>query len=193
MKRMLTYIAALSLIAVGSLAPDSLAHAQDNSSASTLVGTEWKLVEIQRSAQDVASVADANITITFDSQGRVGGNSSCNSYGGSYQAGPSNALTFGDIISTLRACVDTRLMDLETEYYRALNGVASYSISGSTLRLTYNGASVLEFTAGAPSTPGMPRTGTSGADYTLFLIIGLALAALVAGSLAWSRRSHNAT
>jgi heat shock protein HslJ len=150
-----------------------------------MIGKNFKLVELQRSSQDVLNTTNANVTLRFDDQGSAGGNSPCNSYSAPYQAGSGQALTFGPVLTTLRACVDTSLQNLETEYYDALKSVNSYSFDGATLQLTYdNGASILKFAADGTSTgsvPGMPRTGFAG---TQFLVAGL-LVLVAVGSVAW--------
>lgn len=171
MKRILIYMTTISLLTSASLATGRPIHAQDNGLPIELTGTEWKLLEIQRSTQDVLSTANTNVTLTFDIQGLARGNSACNSYSAPYQTGAGQALTLGDLVSTLRACVDTSLMDLETEYYRALQDVMTYSFDGATLQLFYNnGPSVLKF--GAASIPGMPKTGGLGANHPVFPLAG---------------------
>jgi heat shock protein HslJ len=154
-------------------------------------------MEIQRSAQHVMSTEHVNITLKFDAEGHAGGDSTCNYYGVDYQTGPDQALTFHNLISTLKACVDTSLMDLENEYYKALEGVATYSFDGITLQLFYNnGDSVLKFGGGSspsPTIPGMPRTGGDGANQALFIITGLLLVLFGAGLLASTKGRQSAT
>lgn len=194
MKQTLTKTIAILLLTLAFIASggsiSSPAHAQDNSLPAGVIGTEWKLMEIQRSAQDVLSTAHVNITLKFDAEGRAGGDSTCNYYGMSYQTGPGQALTFHDLISTLRACVDTSLMDLETEYYTALQGVTTYGFDGETLQLFYNnGGSVLKFGT-ATMIPGMPKTGRSGADPGGIAVAGLLLALSGAVLLASVQIAH---
>ena len=78
MKRILIYMTTISLLTFASLASGSPTHAQDNGLPSGMAGTEWKLLEIQRSTQDILSTANTNVTLTFDTQGLAKGNSPCN-------------------------------------------------------------------------------------------------------------------
>lgn len=185
MRHILSGMRAIPLLAFGCFAAFGSAHAQESSFPAGVTGTPWKLLEIERSAQDILSTSNVNITLSFDGQGLAGGNSACNFYSAPYQTGAGQALTFDPLISTLRACADASLMNLETEYYSALDGVASYSFDGTTLQLFYNnGGSVLRFgTTAAPPVPGMPRTGGAGSNYTILATAGALLALLGAACL----------
>lgn len=202
---MTTALLMLTLMVVGNPISNP-AHAQetnDNALPAGVIGAEWKLMEIQRSAEDVLNTEHLNVTLKFDAQGHAGGDSTCNYYGADYQTGPDQALTFHNLISTLILCVDTSLMDLEAEYYKALQGVTSYSFDGTTLQLFYNkGDSVLRFGGGSspgpgpgpgPTIPGMPKTGGDAANHGLFVISGMLLVLLGAGLLASTRRRQAAT
>lgn len=186
MKRILTYFSTLFLLAVAFLAGGvaGVAHAQDNSLPAGMVGPAWRLVEIQRSPQDALDTSNLNVTLTFEADGRAGGNSTCNGYSAAYRTGAGQALTFTDLVSTLRACVDTSLMDIESEYYAALSGVSSYTFDGATLQLLYNnGASMLKYDLIASSVPGMPATGVAegfGASYAYFM--GPVFALIIVGA-----------
>ncbi len=180
-----------ALLVLGFLVGGGATYAQESGLPAGVVGTTWKLLEIQRSTQDVLSTASVDITLEFDGQGLAGGNSTCNSYSANYQAGAGQSLTFESLISTLRACVDQSLNDLETEYYRALEGVASYSSDGTTLRLFYNnGGSVLLFGSSSTpgTTPGMPRTGMPNSTFGVILGTGVLLVLVGAACVASRRR-----
>lgn len=108
-------------------------------SSAELEGTSWKLVEI--AGQPV--VTGSTPTLSFDEQGQAGGNGSCNSFGGEYQAG-NGKLTFGPLMSTLMYCENT--MEQETAYLAALQEAAGYEIKdGTLLILDANGQVVLIF------------------------------------------------
>lgn len=203
--RMITALFMLALMVLSSPISNP-AYAQEHSLPAGVIGTGWKLMEIQRSAEDVLSTQHLNVTLKFDAEGHAGGDSTCNFYGADYQTGPDQALTFHNLISTLKACVDTSLMDLEAEYYRALQSTTSYSFDGTTLQLFYKSGNdsggVLRFGAGSgagsgtgpgigPIIPGMPRTGGDGASHALFAIMGL-LVLSGAGLLASARRRQSA-
>jgi heat shock protein HslJ len=123
----LLMILALFLVACGALG-----------SGAELEGTSWNLVEI--AGQPV--VTGSNPSLGFE-QGQAGGNGSCNSFGGSYEAG-NGKLTFGPLMSTLMYCED--VMEQETAYLAALQEAAGYEIKdGILLILDANGQVVLIF------------------------------------------------
>ncbi len=201
MQRLLRYIAAFSLLAIGLFSVVSLAHAQTGPSLG-IAGEGWHLTQIQRSAGNSTDTSDVTITINFDDQWQASGHSTCNSYGASYQQGADNSLTFSDFLQTFRACVDTRLMGLENEYFAALQNVTSYNLNNDTLQLFYNGGnSVLTFeptpvpgTTGTTggTTIGMPQTGLGVADITPSVIFGVSLLLLGASLLVWRRLARSA-
>ena len=188
MRKLLGIVAAIALVVFGVAAAGGSAYAQSDGLTPGVVGVEWQLLEIQRSPQDVVDTSSANITLGFDGQGLATGHSPCNGFSAPYQAGANGSLTFGDVLSTLRACVDNSLMNLESEYYGALKGVSSYSFQGDRLLLTYNsGASILKFgpsvasqsgPAGPPAGTGdevplgMPQTGMMDFNYTPLAALG---------------------
>ncbi|MEO5952683.1 MAG: META domain-containing protein [Chloroflexia bacterium] len=179
MHRKLRFFLAIPLLAFVLFAAVGSANAQH----AGLSGTAWKLTSI-KSSTGVKNTADQNITLNFDSNGHAVGQSTCNSYGGDYAAGNDGSLTLSQIISTLRACVDNALMDLEREYYDALNTVSSYITSGDTLEITYANNGVLIFQS-VTATVGMPQTGFGIADATPFAILGVSLILLGSGFLYW--------
>lgn len=97
-----------------------------------LEGTRW-VVGSTISADAVSSIpsgATASITIT---EGTVAIESGCNTGSGSVTVGE-NALTFGPIATTTRACEDD-LMGLEAAVFAALDGEASYEIEADVLTI----------------------------------------------------------
>jgi heat shock protein HslJ len=112
----LTLVLTLSLAACGS--PASIPE---------LNGTSWSLVEIN--GQPVQ--ADSNPTLIFDADS-AGGNGSCNSFGGDYEA-KNGKLTFGGIFSTMMYCED--VMDQEFAYLGALENAASYQVKDGMLQI----------------------------------------------------------
>ena len=187
MQLKLSYFLALPLFAFILVAAVGSASAQQ----AELAGTSWKLTSIQSPTSGTKSTSDQNITLSFDSKGNVGGQSTCNSYNGSYTAGDDGSLAITQVISTLRACVDNALMDLEAEYYAALNDVTSYALNGDTLVLTSADGGTLTFES-ANATVGMPQTGASFgfADAAPFAVLGVSLVLLGAGFLFWRRASQ---
>lgn len=110
-------------------------------SGQELAGTRWQLRSIDGS--DVAAGVSANLN--FEAGGQVGGSGGCNSFGGSYQAdAATGTISFAELISTLMACLDGNVMQVEVNFFAALNGAASYQIQGDTLTIS-GGGHVLVF------------------------------------------------
>lgn len=107
-------------------------------SGGDLAGTRWSLVALNGQAP---IPAPGPITLEFDTGGQAGGNSGCNSYGAAYVA-DRGSLKITDLVSTLRACVDTRLNDQEASYLSALAAVAGYELTGDRLILRDAGATI---------------------------------------------------
>jgi heat shock protein HslJ len=179
---MLAFLPLLAL-ALSTVASSGAAHAQESGLPKGMLETQWKLIEIRHSGQDVKDATYTGVagtTLLFELEGRVGGSSPCNTYSAPYQAGAGEQLTIGDVVSTRRACLDPALQALESKYYSALSGVSSYSLDGSRLRLFYdNGQGVLEFVASAGR--GMPRTGNSGPQVMLLLLAALSIILVLTG------------
>jgi heat shock protein HslJ len=161
------------------------ASAQTGGLPADLTGPTWTLTAIQGPAQDLQDLGSLGVTLRFGADGLAEGASTCNSYSAQATAGAGATLTFGPILSTKRACVEESRMNLETEYFTALQGVSAYTLQGTQLRLTYNnGSSFLEFTS-TPA-PGMPTTGGPNLGLTLAILAAGALL-LVAGGLGLRR------
>ena len=95
-----------------------------------LDGTRWNVVELD--GEPVQTPAEG--TLDF-ADGRVTGKAFCNGFGGSYEL-DGTALTFGELVQTLMACLEPEgVMDLETAYMAALNSARSYRIDAGRLVL----------------------------------------------------------
>lgn len=117
----------------------------ETSTADELGGTSWELVSFGPTGAETDAVAGSTVTLHFDMKGQAGGNSGCNSYGGSYQVA-GNDISFGEIASTLMACADDAAMEQEGRYLDALHAADSFAIAGDRLTITYGGGqSVLNF------------------------------------------------
>ena len=77
--------------------------------------------------------ADFTITAEFK-DGRVGGKSAVNQYGGPYTAGDDGSLSVGDLVSTMMAGPEPD-MRAEGAYLKLLAQAKSYKVSGDTLTL----------------------------------------------------------
>jgi heat shock protein HslJ/photosystem II stability/assembly factor-like uncharacterized protein len=113
--------------------PPAVAEGQD-----PLAGSEWGLVSFGPAGGEVGVVEGTQVTLSFDMAGNAGGNSGCNAYGTEYEV-QGNQLTFGEIASTLRACVDDRVMDQEAGYLAALGSADSFELAEERLAIGYDG------------------------------------------------------
>ena len=148
-----------------------------------IVGATWNLVSFQRADGTVDDTSGTALTIMFDAEGRASGNGGCNTFGATYTAGANGALTFAQLLSTLRACESNEVTTLESAYFAALNQVASYAqdsadqlrLNAGDLTLTYrrDGTTPPETTT-PPST--LPDTGSSGIDAGAWLMLAATLA-----------------
>jgi heat shock protein HslJ len=125
MIRLSKTLAAALLITMPLIAP-----AGCSSAGNPLDGTQWKLTEWTISSIDPAHVT---ITATF-ADGRVSGNSGVNSYGGSYQVGPGDAFSVGQIAGTQMAGSELA-MRAESAYLTLLGQAASYKLADAKLTL----------------------------------------------------------
>lgn len=110
-----------------------------------LAGTSWLLNSYGPVGKTTAVSHEAGITLVFDEAGQLGGNGGCNSFGADYQVN-GNTLVVGDIISTLKACVDDEVTGHETAYFNALRDAGDFHATTGSLTIWYdNGQSVLNF------------------------------------------------
>ncbi len=79
---------------------------------------------------------------------RLSGNSTCNSFSGSYTASGAG-LTIGELVSTMMACADPILMQQESDYVNALSTTRGFTLAGDQLTLSYDGGE-LRFTRQVP-------------------------------------------
>ena len=102
----------------------------------SIVGT-WKLTDDGPADSTASAVADAEASLTFNSDGTVTGNGGCNGLGGDYEV-KDDQITFGPIMSTLMACDDPRMAQ-EGTVSQVLTESASYTIGGNTLTISKDG------------------------------------------------------
>jgi len=113
-------------------------HDGTNSPAN-LVGQEWLVEDI--AARGV--IDDARTTIFFGEDGRISGDTGCNSYFAKYQT-TGNDLRFGTVGVTRRACAPA-VMDQEQRFLDVFNAIGSYRIdaSGTLILSTSKGATIV--------------------------------------------------
>lgn len=84
---------------------------------------EWTIAEVN--GRKVTGEERPYLTFST-SEGRIYGSNGCNIINGSYSVGDDSMVTFGDLITTQRACADA---PFEYEINQALDKVATYSIN----------------------------------------------------------------
>ncbi|HXF64154.1 MAG TPA: META domain-containing protein [Caldilineaceae bacterium] len=132
--------------------------------ADPLANSEWRLVSMGAADSPAPVIGEDAITLSF-ADGQAGGHSGCNEYGGSYQV-ENGALVFGEIVSTLRACVDEAVMQQEQQYLGALRAAGRFERTEEGLTIRYADESgVLNFVAADAAEPS-PATVTPADELT---------------------------
>ncbi len=96
-----------------------------------LQGSVWRLTGWSVSSQDPN---DFTITAEFK-DGRIGGTSAVNQYGGPYTAGDDGSFSVGDLASTMMAGPEPD-MQAEQKYMELLAAAKSFAVDGDTLTLS---------------------------------------------------------
>ena len=97
-----------------------------------LLNTRWQLDSFGSVGATTPVIAGSTITLAFEADGQISGYSGCNSYGGSYSE-RGQALEFGEITSTLKACADQAITEQEQQYLLALRSANRFTIDRDTL------------------------------------------------------------
>ena len=109
--------------------------------SAALEGTSWQLVDFAGKPL----VPGHNPTMSFQ-EGRIGGNSSCNTYGGDYTL-KGEKIEFGMMMSTMMACAENDAMTQEQEYLALLGEVESWALQDGQLFLHSAAGDTLVFNA----------------------------------------------
>jgi heat shock protein HslJ len=128
------------LLAACSAAPAATPTPAPAGRPADLAGSNWTLTELN----GAAPVAGSPANLQFDAEGRVGGTTGCNNYGGSYSADGA-ALSVGQLFSTKMAC-EGALMQQEQTYLDILGRTTGFAVAGDTLTLTADGGETLVYT-----------------------------------------------
>jgi heat shock protein HslJ len=118
-----------------------------NAQSQELSGSSWEVISYNNGKQAVTSVMiGTSLTASFGTDGKVSGNSGCNSYSGTYKLN-ANEVAIGPLASTKKFCGDpSGVMDQESQYLAALQSAASYQVEGNVLELrTQDGALAVQF------------------------------------------------
>jgi heat shock protein HslJ len=109
------------------------------------IPSKWILVSFGKTRAEMPVIENSAITLEFADNNQVGGSGGCNSYGAKVEV-QGKTLTITEIVSTLMACVDDKVMEQETQYFTALQGASNFEISGDNLTIFYeDGQSQLNF------------------------------------------------
>lgn len=103
--------------------------------AASLAGSQWQLTYYGQEYAPTAALTDTPVMLQFDAD-RLSGSGGCNSYGGSYQV-DGDKLVVGEVVSTMKACMATGVMEQEQAYFAALQSAGGYKIDGNTLTIDY--------------------------------------------------------
>jgi heat shock protein HslJ len=110
------------------LASTSLAM-ETNQTTATLPGTAWQVTTFAGQAP----LADHPITFEFDTEGNIGGNGSCNRFGGTCSI-EGKTLKIGPLRSTRRAC-EPEVMQQEHKFLALLGAATAWSMDSDELVL----------------------------------------------------------
>ena len=100
----------------------------------TTLDGEWLLQAGTNQGVAIPIVGGSTVTLKVDGT-RAGGSAACNSYGGKIEVSGSS-IAIGELIQTEMACLDNRLMALESAYLAALPRVTTAARKGNGLLLT---------------------------------------------------------
>lgn len=109
--------------------------------AADLPQGKWQLDGYNFKRKIVYPIDKKAITLNINEDGKLGGRSGCNVYGGSY-AFENDALKISDIFSTMMAC-DEMTMAFEQTYYRVLSSANDHKLEKGLLTIIDN--KTLEF------------------------------------------------
>lgn len=113
-----------------------------------LADTEWLLEDLGGTA---AIANQQKPTLRFIGNDRIGGQGGCNLFSGTSQIN-GDRLTISTLISTKRACVNSRAQEQENRYFRTLERSQRVSLSGPYLLIYSEGLDApLRFSRAVPS------------------------------------------
>jgi heat shock protein HslJ len=101
---------------------------------------EWTLAWVEGFSSTPAGVRTPSLQ--FNSDGRLAGNTGCNTAGGAYSI-DGDRLTIGPMITTKRACAADEGNQLERAYVRAVEGSTRFRIVAGQLELLSESGEVL--------------------------------------------------
>jgi heat shock protein HslJ len=109
-----------------------------------LVGTSWSLVSLDGNTQVGEALGGQAVTLAFITSTEAGGSGGCNSFGATYDANSANgSISFSNIISTLMACLDEGIGEVEANYFAALSSAGHYQVNGGSLTISGGGHTIV--------------------------------------------------
>lgn len=107
-----------------------------------LADSNWILTQIN-GAEPYAAARE--VTLNFEADGTLNGNAPVNTYTGKWTSSGANALVVSNVVSTQMAGLDANINSYESDYYKILNDVSSYRLSGTELILTAKDGKTLTY------------------------------------------------
>lgn len=115
----------------------------ENSGVIKLEDKKWILTAINGKA--LPAPLKATPFLVFNAQRQsAGGNSGCNSFGGSYKTGE-HKISVTEIISTQIACIEDERMNIERDFFSNLKKAGRFEIKNNKLHLLQNDTLLLTF------------------------------------------------
>ena len=145
------------LLVVLLITAPALVQAQPGRDLSTsqrvLAGTEWQLVSLGPPGSEANVVPGTTPSANFGEDGRVGGSTGCNGYGGTYEV-RDETISIGRLVSTRRACLDQNANEQERRFLAALEGANRFRLTSNRLSIfSDRGRTVLNFVNSSSSDP----------------------------------------
>ncbi len=103
---------------------------ETNKQTATLPGSAWQV----KTFAGQTPLADHAITFEFDNEGNIGGDGSCNRFGGSCKI-EGDKIEVGPLRSTRRAC-EPGIMQQEQKFLALLGAATAWAMDGDELVLT---------------------------------------------------------
>lgn len=100
----------------------------------TLPRGQWQLSSYNFMDKVAYPIDESEVTININANGKLGGHSGCNVYGGSYSVS-NGKLKIGDLISTMMACEEPS-MQFEQLFTQTLQNAEKFSVKDGLLTIT---------------------------------------------------------
>ena len=111
--------------------------------AQSLPLASWQLEEYNFAGTVEHALPGSSSTLVVKTDGKLGGSSGCNSYGGSY-ATEKGKLKISDIIHTMMACEEPT-PQFESSFFSVMTSATSAKVKANTLTLTDKDRHYLKF------------------------------------------------